>query len=156
MGWKPAARDLEIVARVLNDMKIESLAMEDIWELSGGQRQKVFIARALAQEPEVLLLDEPTTSLDLKHQLDTMETVRSLVKRSGISVVMAIHDINLAARYADTVAMIRKGTIYGIGAPIEMFTAQSIRDVYGVEATFLYDTAGNPVIVPVRAAEEQS
>ncbi len=156
MGWKPAARDLEIVARVLNDMKIESLAMEDIWELSGGQRQKVFIARALAQEPEVLLLDEPTTSLDLKHQLDTMETVRSLVKRSGISVVMAIHDINLAARYADTVAMIRKGTIYGIGAPIEMFTVQSIRDVYGVEATFLYDTAGNPVIVPVRAAEEQS
>ena len=156
MGWKPAERDLEVVSRVLENMKIEDLAMEDVWELSGGQRQKVFIARALAQEPEVLLLDEPTSSLDLKHQLDTMEMIRSLVQRSGISVVMAIHDINLAARYADTVAMIRKGSIYGIGSPLELFTPQMVRDVYGVEATFLYDTAGNPVVVPVRAAEERS
>ncbi|OPY37797.1 MAG: Cobalamin import ATP-binding protein BtuD [Methanoregula sp. PtaU1.Bin051] len=154
MGWRPAKRDLGIVDRVLHDMKIENLAMEDLWELSGGQRQKVFIARALAQEPEVLLLDEPTSSLDLKHQLDTMETVRSLVSRSGISVVMAIHDINLAARYADTVAMIRKGSIYGIGSPRVLFTPQTVRDVYGVEATFLYDTTGNPVIVPVRGVEE--
>jgi iron complex transport system ATP-binding protein len=155
MGWKPSTRDLEVVSRVLEEMKIEDFAMEDIWELSGGERQNVFIARALAQEPEVLLLDEPTSSLDLKHQLDTMETIRSLVERSGISVVMAMHDINLAARYADTVAMIRKGSIYGIGSPLELFTPQAILDVYGVEATFLYDTAGNPVIVPVRAAEER-
>lgn len=154
MGWKPAAHDLEVVAQVLSEMKIESLAMEDIWELSGGQRQKVFIARALAQEPEVLLLDEPTSSLDLKHQLDTMETVRSLVNRSGISVVMAIHDINLAARYTDTIALIRKGSVYGIGNPQDLFTPKAVRDVYGVEATFLYDTTGNPVIVPVRTAEE--
>ncbi|MEN6609788.1 MAG: ABC transporter ATP-binding protein [Methanoregulaceae archaeon] len=154
MGWKPAAHDLEVVARVLEDMKIASIAMEDIWELSGGQRQKVFVARALAQEPEVLLLDEPTSSLDLKHQLDTMETIRFLVKRSGISVVMAIHDINLAARYTDTVALICKGSIYGIGSPQGLFTPQAIRDVYGVEATFLYDTAGNPVIVPIRTAED--
>jgi len=156
MGWKPAARDIEIVSRILQEMKIEDLAMEDIWELSGGQRQKVFIARALVQEPEVLLLDEPTSSLDLKHQLDTMETIRLLVKRSGLSVVMAIHDINLAARYADTVVMIRQGSIYGIGTPLEIFTPQAVRDVYGVEATFLYDLAGNPVIVPVCAAEERS
>ena len=156
MGWKPASRDLEVVSRVLEEMKIDTIAMEDIWELSGGQRQKVFIARALAQEPEVLLLDEPTSSLDLRHQLDAMETIRSLVQRSGISVVMAIHDINLAARYADTVAMIRKGSIYGIGTPRELFTPRAIREVYGVEATFLYDTTGNPVVVPVRAAEERT
>lgn len=156
MGWKPKKRDLEVVDRVLHDMKITALAMEDIWELSGGQRQKVFIARALAQEPEVLLLDEPTSSLDLRHQLDTMETVRSLVNRSEISVVMAIHDINLAARYADTVALIRQGSIYGIGRPQDLFTPEAVRDVYGVEATFLYDATGNPVIVPVRAAEETS
>ncbi len=154
MGWRPADRDLEVVARVLDEMKIESLAMEDIWELSGGQRQKVFIARALAQEPEVLLLDEPTSSLDLKHQLDTMETIRSLVERSGISVVMAIHDINLAARYTDTVALICKGAIYDIGQPQKLFTPQAVRDVYGVEATFLYDTAGNPVIVPLCTSGE--
>ena len=156
MGWKPASRDLNVVSRVLEEMKIDTIAMEDIWELSGGQRQKVFIARALAQEPEVLLLDEPTSSLDLRHQLDAMETIRSLVQRSGISVVMAIHDINLAARYADTVAMIRKGSIYGIGTPRELFTPRAIREVYGVEATFLYDTTGNPVVVPVRAAEERT
>jgi iron complex transport system ATP-binding protein len=156
MGWKPAARDLEVVNMVLEDMKIQDLALEDIWELSGGQRQKVFIARAMAQEPEVLLLDEPTSSLDLRHQLDTMDIIRTLVNRSGISVVIAIHDINLAARYTDTVALIRNGTIYGIGSPLEIFTPQAVRDVYGVEVTFLYDTAGNPVIVPVRAAEEES
>lgn len=156
MGWKPVSRDLNVVSRVLEEMKIDTIAMEDIWELSGGQRQKVFIARALAQEPEVLLLDEPTSSLDLRHQLDAMETIRSLVQRSGISVVMAIHDINLAARYADTVAMIRKGSIYGIGTPRELFTPRAIREVYGVEATFLYDTTGNPVVVPVRAAEERT
>jgi len=156
MGWKPAARDLEVVNAVLEDMKIQDLALDDIWELSGGQRQKVFIARAMAQEPEVLLLDEPTSSLDLKHQLDTMEIIRRLVNRSGISVVLAIHDINLAARYTDTVALIRQGSIYGIGSPFEIFTPQAVRDVYGVEVTFLYDSAGNPVIVPVRAVEEES
>lgn len=156
MGWKPTARDLEVVSRVLEEMKIDHLALEDIWELSGGQRQKVFIARALAQEPEVLLLDEPTSSLDLKHQLDTMEIIRALVNRSGISIVMAIHDINLAARYTDTVALIQHGTIYGIGTPLELFTPRAVRDVYGVEITFLYDKNGNPVIVPVRTVEEPS
>lgn len=154
MGWKPAAKDLDVVSRVLEEMKIRSLAMNDIWELSGGQRQKVFIARALAQEPEVLLLDEPTSSLDLRHQLDTMEAISGLVQRSGISVVMAIHDINLAARYADTVAMIKDGVIYGIGRPHDLLTPDAIRNVYGVEATFLYDNSGNPVIVPIRASDE--
>ncbi|WP_281034227.1 ABC transporter ATP-binding protein [Methanoplanus limicola] len=154
MGWRPSSHDLDVVSGVLDKMSIEPLAMDDIWELSGGQRQKVFIARALAQEPEVLLLDEPTSSLDLRHQLDTMETISALVKNSGISVVMAIHDINLAARYADTVAMIRKGTIYGIGKPKDLFTPEAIKDVYGVEASFLYDNFGNPVIVPVKATDE--
>lgn len=153
MGWKPAVRDLDVVNTILEEMNIQDLALEDIWELSGGQRQKVYIARALAQEPEVLLLDEPTSSLDLKHQLDTMEIIRSLVDRSGISVVMAVHDINLAARYADTVALIRQGSVYGIGTPLELFTPKAVRDVYGVEVTFLYDNSGNPVIVPVRAVE---
>jgi len=156
MGWKPAGRDLEVVNNVLEEMKISDLALDDIWELSGGQRQKVFIARALAQEPEVLLLDEPTSSLDLKHQVATMEIIRSLVNRSGISVVMAVHDINLAARYTDTVALIQQGKIYGIGNPLELFTPKAVRDVYGVEVTFLYDSLGNPVIVPVRALEEHA
>ncbi len=156
MGWKPAARDLEIVNNVLEQMNISELALEDIWEISGGQRQKVFIARALAQEPEVLLLDEPTNSLDLKHQVATMDIIHSLVNRSGISVVMAVHDLNLAARYTDTVVLIRQGRIYGIGSPRELFTPQAIRDVYGVEVTFLYDNLGNPVIVPVRALEDHT
>lgn len=154
MGWKPAEHDLEVVAEVMQEMNIESLAMEDVWELSGGQRQRVFIARALAQEPEVLLLDEPTSSLDIRHQLDTMETIRELVDRSGISVVIAIHDINLAARYSDTVALIKNGSIYSIGEPMALFTPQSVRDVYGVEAKFFFDDSGIPHIVPIRATDK--
>lgn len=154
MGWKPTGHDLDVVTAVMQDLNIESLAMEDIWELSGGQRQKIFIARALAQEPEVLLLDEPTSSLDIRHQLDTMDTIRALVDRSGISVVMAIHDINLAARYSDTIAMIKEGTIYGIGTPKDLFTPQAIREVYGVEAKLFSDSSGIPFIVPVCMTRE--
>jgi len=149
MGWKPSVCDLEVVQSILVKMGIDDLALEDIWELSGGQRQRVYLARALAQEPTILLLDEPTSSLDIKHQLDTLETLRSLVKDLNISVIMAIHDINLAARYSDTIALIMEGQIYKIGKPLEILTPETIFEVYGVHADFYYDPQGIPVVIPV-------
>jgi len=153
MGWKPSSYDLEIVQSILIKMGIDDLALEDIWEISGGQRQRVYLARALAQEPTILLLDEPTSSLDIKHQLDTLETLRSLVKELNISIIMAIHDINLAARYSDIISLIMDGQIFKIGKPLDILTPETIFEVYGVHADFYYDTQGIPVVVPVCSAK---
>jgi iron complex transport system ATP-binding protein len=94
--------------------------MNDFSQLSGGQ--KVLIARALVQEPAVLLLDEPTSNLDMKHQLDVLETISSLVKERGISAIMAIHDLNLAVRFSDKLVMLKKGKVYAAGSPSELLS----------------------------------
>jgi iron complex transport system ATP-binding protein len=103
IGWRSSEKDTEKVLKTLQMLNIEELAMRDINELSGGQQQKVFIARALTQEPDVLLLDEPTSNLDIKHQLEVMEIIKSIVREKEISAIMAIHDLNLASRYADRI-----------------------------------------------------
>ncbi len=118
---------------VLEMMNIEDLAMRDINELSGGQEQRVFIARALAQEPEVLLLDEPTSNLDIQHQLEVMEIIRDLVVKNGISAIMAVHDLNLASRYTDRVVIMKEGKVFDAGSPSDVLTPENIRSVYNVE-----------------------
>lgn len=148
LTWGIGARDREIVAEILILMGLKEMAMRGIDELSGGERQKAFIARALAQEPTVLLLDEPTSNLDLKHQLDVLALVRTTAKARGMSVVMAIHDLNLAARFSDRIAFLRKGEICAIGRPAAVLTAENIRDVYGVAAIVNGDS-GQPHVVPV-------
>ncbi|HII07855.1 MAG TPA: ABC transporter ATP-binding protein, partial [Methanotrichaceae archaeon] len=110
----------------------------------------VLIARALCQEPEVLLLDEPTSNLDVKHQLEVMETIRSLVKRTGVSALMAIHDLNLAARYSDTLVMLKRGKIHAIGDPFSLLTKENIRSIFGVEAVVATDL-DRPYVIPLRS-----
>ncbi|OPY57507.1 MAG: Cobalamin import ATP-binding protein BtuD [Methanosaeta sp. PtaU1.Bin112] len=153
ISWRVSDSDLEKVADILELLHLESLAMRDFSQLSGGQKQKVLIARALAQEPEVLLLDEPTSSLDMKHQLEVMETIASLVKEKEISAVMALHDLNLACMFVDKLAILKGGKIFAAGEPADLLNAQSIRDVYGVEAVVI-NNLDRPYIVPLRSLNE--
>lgn len=155
IGWRVTDHDLEKVAEVIERLHLEELAMRDFSQLSGGQKQKVLIARALAQEPSVLLLDEPTSNLDMLHQLEVMEAVSALVREKRISAVMAIHDLNLAARFSDRLVMLKAGRIFAAGEPTALLNENNINQVYGIEAMIL-NAMGRPYIVPIRSlgAEE--
>jgi len=149
LGWRSSEKDTEKVLETLQMLNIEDLAMQDINELSGGQQQKVFIARALTQEPDVLLLDEPTSNLDIRHQLEVMDIIKNIVRERGISAIMAIHDLNLASRYADRIVMMNGGEIFDAGDAASVLTPENIKRVYGVEAE-VNNNHGRPYIVPIR------
>ena len=153
LNWRTSEKDTEAVLETLQMLHIEDLAMRDINELSGGQRQKVFIARALTQEPDLLLLDEPTSNLDIRHQLEVMHTIKSIVRKKGISAILAIHDLNLAARYADRIIMMHNGTIFSDGDPTYVLTRDNIKWVYGVDAEVNYND-GRPYIVPLKPVKQ--
>ncbi len=155
MGWRVGDDDIDRVVEVMKLLSIEEFALRDFSELSGGQKQRVLIARALAQEPEVLLLDEPTSNLDIKHQLEVMETIRSLVKRTGISALMAIHDLNLAARFSDTLVMLKDGKVHAKGDPFSLLTKENIRSIFGVEAVVMRDL-DRPYVVPLRSLDGET
>ena len=152
MGWRVADEDLDRVVEMMKLLSVEEFALRDFSQLSGGQKQRVLIARALAQEPQVLLLDEPTSNLDIRHQLEVMETVRSLVKRTGVSAILAIHDLNLAARYSDTLVMLKDGMVHAIGDPFALLTKENIRAIFGVEAAVMRDL-DRPYVVPLRSLD---
>lgn len=146
--WKVSDTDIGKVADTLELLNLQELSMRDFSQLSGGQKQKVLIARALAQEPSVLLLDEPTTNLDLRHQLEVMEIVSSMVHKKKLSAVMAIHDINLAARFSDKLAMLFKGRIYANGPAGLLLSAKNMAYVFGIEALIM-NVSGRPYVVPI-------
>ena len=150
IGWQVSDFDLEKVADTLELLHLGDLAMKDFSQLSGGQKQKVLLARALCQEPGVLLLDEPTSSLDMKHQLEVMEMITTFVKSKKISAVMALHDLNLAAMFVDKLAILKGGKIYAAGSPADLLNAKNIREVYGVEALVMKNL-DRPYIVPMRS-----
>lgn len=148
IGWNSSEADREKVISILNLMGLEEYALSDFNQLSGGQQQKVIISRALAQEPDILLLDEPTSSLDLKHQLEVMELLKGLVAERNISVIMAVHDLNLASRYADKIIMMKDGRIYSAGSSSEVLTCEVILSVYAVIAV-VREEAGRPYVIPI-------
>lgn len=149
-SWRSSEKDTDKVIEVLQLLGLEDLTMQDCNELSGGQQQRVMIARALAQEPDILLLDESTSALDIRHQLEVMETLVSLIRSKNIAAIMAIHDLNMASRYADRILMMKDGRIYTEGTPSDIFTAENIARVYGVDASVRIDDDGRPSIVPIR------
>jgi iron complex transport system ATP-binding protein len=153
--WGVSQNDKEIVIDSLTMLGLQAMALRQFNELSGGERQKVLIARALAQRPQVLLLDEPTSNLDIKHQLEVLEMVRTVASEKKIAVVMAIHDLNMASRFSDTIICLHQGKIHSIGTPAEVLTCEMIRVVYGVEAA-VNGHSGRPHIVPLSAVETDS
>ncbi len=149
MNWTVGRENRDKVYDILVRMKLDHMALRQFSELSGGEQQKTLVARALVQAPRVLLLDEPTSSLDLHHQLDVMDHVVSIVKEQGICAVMAIHDLNLAALYSDRMVFLKNGQIRENGSPGTVLCPDIIQSVYGVKATVNHYSQG-PHIVPLR------
>jgi iron complex transport system ATP-binding protein len=129
-----SASDLSIAWWAMDRTGILPLAERRMGELSGGERQRVTIARVLAQEPQVILLDEPTANLDINHQIEVIELIRDLCQEKRLGVLIALHDLNLAAQYCHRILMLKKGTLYAEGTPDEVITAENIRTVYDTES----------------------
>lgn len=132
-GRRISSEDKDIVFDIIERMELQPFAFKDINQMSGGERQRVFIARALAQQPEFVILDEPTGSLDMKNQIFTLDLVTGLAHTKHIGVIMTIHDMNLTSLFADKVLMLKDSHIFANGTPQEVLTEENIRAVYGVE-----------------------
>jgi iron complex transport system ATP-binding protein len=147
---RPSPADDAAVAAALDATGTAALADRPVDALSGGQRQRVWIAMALAQDPDVLLLDEPTSFLDVAHQVDVLDLLAGLNRERGTTVVMVLHDLNLAARYSDHMVAMAAGRIVTRGSPAEVVTPETIREAFGLEARVVPDpVCGTPMMVPV-------
>ena len=132
---------------VLQDMGLAHHALRNIDELSGGERQLVFIARAIVQEAKLILFDEPTSNLDLQKQLSVLKQIEQLAHQNNIAALMTMHDINLASMFSDKILMLQKGQIFGCGSPAEMICEDNIRHVYGVDTQIIQSEGHNHVIL---------
>ncbi len=144
--WSMRRQDHALAEEIIRGIGLEKLAMRPLNTLSGGELQKVVIARALAQSPQVLLLDEPTSNLDLKNQIEVMELIQSTVRARSLSCVVAIHNLNMALRFADSFLFLKDGQVYAVSRKEEL-SAETIRQVYGVEVK-LIQIGDHMVVVP--------
>lgn len=143
------ATDMAIAQRAMEETNTWHLASRLIGQLSGGERQRVVVARALAQEPQVLLLDEPTLHLDINHQLEILSLVRRFVDEQGLAVLAVFHDLNLAAQFCHELVLLCQGQVFARGRPEEVITATNISSVYGAEVTILpHPHNGRPTVLP--------
>jgi iron complex transport system ATP-binding protein len=142
-----SAHDVEVARRSLEELGIAHLAERSMLELSGGERQLVLLARAFAQDPRVLLLDEPTAHLDLRHRTAVLERVRTFVA-GGRSALVVSHDLTLSARSADRMALLEGGSLRACGPPAEVLTVANLRAVFGVDAEILHAPDGAPLVIP--------
>ena len=146
--WTPG--DDAAVAAALAATDTVDLAGRNVDELSGGQRQRVWIAMALAQETDILLLDEPTTFLDVTHQIEVLDLITDLNRRAGTTVAIVLHDLNLAARYADHLVAMKDGQIAAEGAPADVVTEELVGAVFGLQSRVIPDpVSGTPMVVPL-------
>ncbi|KZX22134.1 ABC transporter ATP-binding protein [Rathayibacter tanaceti] len=150
LGRGSGTDDDAIVEDALRATGTLELADRPVDELSGGQRQRVWIAMALAQRTDVLLLDEPTTYLDVSHQVEVLDLLTDLNRSRGTTIVIVLHDLNLAARYADHLFAVRAGALYASGAPAEVVTPETVRAVFGMESRVIEDPVSRtPLVLPI-------
>ncbi|MFE3828287.1 ABC transporter ATP-binding protein [Streptomyces sp. NPDC059092] len=143
-------KDDAAVASALEATHTAPLADRAVDELSGGQRQRVWIAMALAQQTDLLLLDEPTTFLDASHQIEVLDLLTDLNQARGTTIVMVLHDLNLAARYADHLIALAEGRLHAVGAPAEVLTRENVRAVFGLDSRIIEDpVSGRPLMLPI-------
>lgn len=142
--WKPSEKDIKKVAEIIKILHIDDIAMKDINKLSGGQSQMISIARAIAQEPDILLLDEPTASLDIKHQIEIMDLLKKFSVQ-GISIVIALHDINTAIRYANKFIMLKDKLVFAEGGK-EIINKENIEELYSIKVNLVHQDDGLFVI----------
>ena len=149
LSWRVGDDDLGSVTQVLEDLDIEDLSTRFLNELSGGQKQMVSIAQSLVRDPEVLLMDEPTSSLDLQRQLEVLDLIGRVTAERGIVTLISLHDLNLAARYAARFVVMDQGAVYASGDAASVLTPRMLRDVYGVNATVVTNPDGILQITPI-------
>ncbi len=145
--WNVTDRDIRLAGRVLHLLGLDDLVLKYIDEISGGEYQLVQIARVLVQQPKVILLDEPTSSLDLSNQHMIMHLIRNIVKKNHMAAIMIIHDLNLAIRHSDKFVMMKAGQVYAAGSH-EIITPENIKAVYNIDA-YVERVRGIPVVIPI-------
>jgi iron complex transport system ATP-binding protein len=156
MGWlgKAGLADFEAVQWAMHQTNIEGLAQRHNAELSGGEQQRVLLARALAGRTPVLLLDEPTNHLDLQHQINFLSLLHKLTRRENLAVLMAMHDLNQVSAYADRVALLVNGSLTASGIPNEVMTVENIGKAYQISVEILYHPQKKtPLILPQQLNE---
>lgn len=144
LSFRVGDEELDRAFKALYDLGIQDLAEKRLDELSGGQQQLVSIAQTIVKDPSLILLDEPLNNLDIHHQLEMLELIREQTRSRKTITVIALHDLNLAARYADRILVIDKGRLYASGTPEEVLTKKMLREVYRVEADVTIDKGGIP------------
>ena len=145
--WRTSKKDLELVQKAMRILDIEDLAMQGYNELSAGQHQRVTLARGLVQETDIMILDEPTANLDVKHQIYVAQFLRELADQGQKLIIMICHDLTIAARYStEVIAMAPPGVIYRKGTPEEVFSEDLVRDIYGIECSIV-EFEGKPNIL---------
>ena len=151
ISWMTSSEDLEAVSETLRKFGLEDLAFRRFDRLSGGERQRVVIAKAVVQNPRVYLLDEPTSDLDLQHQLLVMEEITDIIRKSGgsKSAIFAIHDINIAARFSDRVILLHEGRILADGTPSEVITRSNVATVFGVDSKIAPSSSNSPMNIVI-------
>jgi iron complex transport system ATP-binding protein len=140
--WEMDSHNRQIVDLALSQTQMGQYRDRPVEQLSGGERQRAFLAMALAQSPQILLLDEPTTYLDIRYQLDLLELLKHLNRETGLSIITVLHEINLAARYSDRIALLKDGQILAIGKPGVVLTADNLKDGFEIEAEILETVVG--------------
>jgi iron complex transport system ATP-binding protein len=151
LALRVARADLEAARTTLETLGIADLAERQIGELSGGQRQLALLAQVLAAEPSVLLLDEPISALDLRHQLEVLDVVGRLTRDRALTTLVVLHDLNAAARHCDALHVLRDGRKVAGGAPGAVLTAELLAEVFAIEAFVERARDGHPLVVPLRA-----